>query len=262
MADAGLRFRFFDAFDGVTAPAQFSAIRSFAFLINSRRRPLPTEIACFASHRALWQRCVELGEPIVVLEDDFDLLTCDFAASLKRLDALTREYGFVRLESCSRPRVRNPIRSWLRPDPPIYKLRENGIDRNHGLYYLADPPTSMVGYAIGPAAATRLIAASESVGAPVDRFMQRTWKHGVPLFGVEPPLIGASAVADVSTIGARTRSRNVALMLLRLLSSVHGKIRRAQFNRRWLRRLGVVSPAKRGTKNAERPVAARSFDGR
>ncbi len=31
---------------------------------------IPPEMGCFASHYKLWQRCVELGEPIIVLEHD------------------------------------------------------------------------------------------------------------------------------------------------------------------------------------------------
>jgi len=31
---------------------------------------VPTEIACFLSHRKMWQKCIELNEPIYVIEDD------------------------------------------------------------------------------------------------------------------------------------------------------------------------------------------------
>ena len=31
---------------------------------------LPTEVACFLSHRKAWEKCVELDEPIIVIEDD------------------------------------------------------------------------------------------------------------------------------------------------------------------------------------------------
>jgi GR25 family glycosyltransferase involved in LPS biosynthesis len=109
------------------------------------------------------------------------------------------------------------------------------------LYYLADPPTGMVGYAISPASAAKLVAASEALDAPVDRFMQRTWEHGVPLFGIEPPLVGIAPLASASTIGARTRTRNPAVVLLRVLVSAHAKIRRWRFNFGWLRRLHIAN---------------------
>tara|TARA_Y100000004_G_scaffold194810_1_gene260319 strand:- start:4537 stop:6381 length:1845 start_codon:yes stop_codon:yes gene_type:complete len=31
---------------------------------------VPTEVACFLSHRKMWEKCVELNEPIYVIEDD------------------------------------------------------------------------------------------------------------------------------------------------------------------------------------------------
>ena len=32
---------------------------------------LDTELACFASRLSLWQKCVELNEAVLILEDDF-----------------------------------------------------------------------------------------------------------------------------------------------------------------------------------------------
>jgi glycosyl transferase family 25 len=96
LSDAGLPFRFFDAIEGTVAEQHFAAIRPWSFLINARRRPTLGEIGCYASHRSLWRHCIELGEPILVLEDDCEL-AANFAAALKRIEALTRKYGFVRL---------------------------------------------------------------------------------------------------------------------------------------------------------------------
>ena len=31
---------------------------------------VPTEIACFLSHREMWKKCAQLDEPIYVIEDD------------------------------------------------------------------------------------------------------------------------------------------------------------------------------------------------
>ena len=87
MAAAGLRFHFFDAVEAGSEPERhFVATNVPLYEINARRPPLPSEIACYASHRAVWRRCVELGAPIVVLEDDFRLLP-GFASALPRLEA-------------------------------------------------------------------------------------------------------------------------------------------------------------------------------
>jgi hypothetical protein len=70
--------------------------------------------------------------------------------------------------------------------------------------------------------------------------MQRTWEHGVPLFGIEPPLVGIAPLASASTIGSRTRTRNPAVVLIRVWVSGQAKIRRKHFNFDWLRRLGAL----------------------
>ena len=43
------------------------------YLISTRRLPSAAEIGCYASHLMLWRRCVEMDQPIVILEDDFNL---------------------------------------------------------------------------------------------------------------------------------------------------------------------------------------------
>jgi len=236
LSDAGLPFRFFDAIEGKVAKSHFSAIHPWSFLINARREPTLGEMGCYASHRSLWRHCVELGEPIIVLEDDCELAP-GFAAALKRIEAFARTYGFVRLEHCRRPRKINSLRLMFRPHKPVHPITQDG---ELTLYYLADPPTGMVGYAVSPGAAAKLVAASEALDAPVDRFMQRTWEHGVPLFGIEPPLVGIAPLSSASTIGARTRTRNPVVVLIRVLVSGQAKIRRWRFNFSWLRRLGAA----------------------
>ena len=43
----------------------------------------PGELGCFASHYLLWEKCLELNEPIVVIEDDAQLEEC-FDDSMKK----------------------------------------------------------------------------------------------------------------------------------------------------------------------------------
>ena len=182
MAAAGLRFHFFDAVEAGSEPERhFVAMSLPLYRVNTRRSPLPGEIACYASHRAVWQRCVELGAPIVVLEDDFHLLP-GFAAALPRLEALTREFGFVRIQSLRRGRRRF-----------IPKVRNAG---EFALYYLAEVPLCMLAYSIDPSAAAALMEGSAYLTAPVDKFMQRTWEHGVPLFGIAPQLVDTATVSN------------------------------------------------------------------
>lgn len=234
MAAAGLPFQFFDAIEGSTPDLPLSRWR---FRIVSRRVPVAGELGCYASHRAVWRHCVAIGEPVVVLEDDFRLAD-DFATALPVIEQLTREYGLIRFESLHRPRRRLS----LRPREALHRIGQRG---RLTLYYVADVPTSMIGYAIAPAAAAALVDASTPLAAPVDRFLQRVWAHRVPVFGVEPPLVGPSNAARDSTIGLRTRSRNPLWLTLRTADSLWGQFRRRRFNREQLVRLqaGAVGRA-------------------
>ena len=229
MAAARLPFHFFDAVEAGSEPERhFVATNVPLYKINARRPPLPSEIACYASHRAVWRRCVDLGGPIVVLEDDFRLLP-GFASALPHLESLTREFGFVRIQSLQRARRRfipNVVRN----------------DREIALHYLADVPLCMLAYSIDPSAAAALIESSAYLTAPVDKFMQRTWEHGVPLFGIAPPLVDTATVAEQSTIGDRSgKSWSPVLLTLRAFDKVRGRIRRRAFNATQLRRLGLDS---------------------
>jgi len=108
------------------------------------------------------------------------------------------------------------------------------------LHYLADVPLCMLAYSIDPSAAATLIESSAHLTAPVDKFMQRTWEHGVPLFGIVPQLVDNATVSAHSTIGDRSHKNwNLLLLTLRAFDKIRGRIRRRAFNATQLRRLGL-----------------------
>uniref|UniRef100_UPI0018F81BC5 glycosyltransferase family 25 protein n=1 Tax=Helicobacter cetorum TaxID=138563 RepID=UPI0018F81BC5 len=55
---------------------------------------LPQEFGCYLSHYFLWQECVKLNQPIIVLEDDVSLES-NFIQALE--DCLKSPFDFVRL---------------------------------------------------------------------------------------------------------------------------------------------------------------------
>lgn len=52
------------------------------------------EVGCFISHYMLWKRCIELNEPVIILEDD-GIITDRF--SEKRVEELLEDYNFAYL---------------------------------------------------------------------------------------------------------------------------------------------------------------------
>ena len=154
---------------------------------------------------------------------------------LTDIASLTNRFGFVRLQSFNRARKFFRL-SQLRSD---YRLPEK-----HGcrLRYLSNVPLCLLAYAISPRAAAALVRSSNILSAPVDKFMQKTWVHATPIFALERPVVLLSVHANYSTIGIRhQKSRNIFLLLGRLLYKGIGEFRRSRFDRKQLRRPGISS---------------------
>lgn len=228
---AGVSFRFFDAAEGAESlNTCFTGIDRRLYRLNTLREPLAAEIGCYASHLGLWKKCVELQESILVLEDDFHLEN-GFAGALPIIHELADKYGFVRLERFHRLRKR--LKNHLRP-ATFQIISRDGMQ----LHYLSDVPLCMTAYALNPEAAKSLIDASATLIAPVDKFLQKKWLHGVPIFALSPTLVKVSALGSESTIGTRQRkSRNPALLLRRTFYKFAGDLKSMGFDRKQLRRL-------------------------
>lgn len=98
----------------------------------------PGVMGCFLSHYALWQRCVELNEPIMIFEDDVKLYRGWY--SVEWNDVLILSLG-------KKSAQRNPWRRYLETPTDIAEAKD-WLNRSM-------PGTS--GYAIRPSAAQRLV---------------------------------------------------------------------------------------------------------
>lgn len=232
---AGVEFRFFDALTPreTRESGEFRHIDEEAFLVNTGRYCVPAEIACFASHRRLWQRCVDLDTPITILEDDFKLRG-NFADALRAAGPLTEENGFLRLQTDLRARKTT--------------VAESG---DFTLARFTYPPHGLMGYCISPAVARVFVAASEQVDAPVDVFVKRYWQHGQPMFALLPYSLEPSALSRKTTIPGRKKARKpLGIALLRLAGKVRSHCLRIACNAR------LRSPGWRNGRQAARPVGA------
>lgn len=221
-------YEFFDAIPGTAASRDASRrVDARAYCLNTCRDPIPGELGCYESHRAVWQLAVDRDRPLVVLEDDFMPLP-GFDRALATLDRLMVECDFVRLEPIRRRR--SPLK---RCRPIAYRLRELG---GFELLYLSDVPTCLTGYAISPRGAAQLLRASRTIVAPIDKFVQRTWVHGVAVHALNPPIVQTSALGLQTMIGKRKhlKRRDPRLLLQRLLYKGLGELRRRKFDRQQL----------------------------
>ena len=231
MANFGVPFEFFDAIEGAAGHADwFKGIDHRLFAINTRRHhPTPGELGCYASHLSLWKWVIDHDRPVVILEDDFQLEP-GFANVIDELEPLVNEFGFIRLQSMHGPRA---ILKRLRPAAREV-LRRNGLS----VRYLSDPPLYALAYAIGPEAARRLVRASTTLFAPVDKFIQQTWIHETPIHVLSPAVVTMSPQAAHSTIGdRRNKSINPCVLLSRVIYKGIGEFRRFGFDREQFARM-------------------------
>ena len=211
---AQLNYSYFDAINGHDGYAPFFAsYDERAYLINTGRRATPGEIGCYASHLALWKKCVELDEPILIMEDDF-LLDPLFAAAVATTEKIILKYGFIRLHTETRARKK--------------KLETLG---DFSLYVYTKMPQCLMCYALTPAVAQAFIASSKILVAPVDGVVKKTWEHQQPLYGLLPYTVHDGAQSHVTTIKGRLKAdRNLWLRVLRFVTKIDWMVQRAVFN--------------------------------
>lgn len=191
LADAGIPFEFFDAMRGEQAIAErhFERCDDEEWLLNTGREVTPAEIGCFASHRSMWQKCVELGEPIMIMEDDFQLLP-GFANAINQVARNIDEFGFIRLQDETRAR------------------RERVAERGQfTLWRYTKAPHSAMCNAFTPEVAQRFVEMTRVACEPVDVFLKKFWEHGQPIYGLTPYTVTESSLSWKTCIPDRDKAR-------------------------------------------------------
>ena len=207
------KFDFFDAVTPETSAIHIHGYDEQEFITNCGRAATDAEIACYASHLALWRRCVEENESFLILEDDAHLDE-SFATGALITAFRVRELGLVRVSLPG-----------LKTSTVIERLGPFEI------HYCRRSPLLALGYAISPAVAQQFVARGRNVEEPVDKFMQRFWRHGQPVFAVTPPFVRLAAIADESVIGTRVRPRYcLSTWLLRAVRKTQNSLARAAYN--------------------------------
>ncbi|MCE9935580.1 glycosyltransferase family 25 protein [Aeromonas salmonicida] len=165
----GIEFNFFNAvngFDGL--PERLRGLPDDQHRVIFRSRPLtPGEKGCYASHFLLWEKCVELNEPILILEDDF-LPTQYFEEVLKILPKVHEEYEYVKVE------------------PQVGLAKALTTVDNMQLMFWHNNMCWTTGYSISPQGARRLLGHSKRWLCSVDNFIGESYRTGLVCVGLIP----------------------------------------------------------------------------
>ena len=209
----GVAFDFFDAITPARAHNYIHHYDEQEFFLNCGRIATDTEIACYASHLTLWRQCADEGHPFLVLEDDAKLDET-FVAGMPVVASEIADLGFIRVS--------------------LPAAGTKPVINRHGSFrirYCSRVPLNALGYALSPRTAANLADTAAIVEEPIDKFLQRFWRHGQPVYAVNPPLVHLSRHADESVIGTRVRPKyGFSGRVSRALRKMQNSISRTAFN--------------------------------
>jgi glycosyl transferase family 25 len=213
----GVDYAFFDAVEGAIGYHFFDPHDEDQFLLNTGRRALNGEVGCYASHLALWKRCLEMNQPILIMEDDATIQS-HFRAALSETSRLIMQYGFIRLQH----------------GLPKRGLKGIPVETADifSLHFCQRYPFGAMCYAIAPSTAAAFVDGSRKMTGPVDLFIKKFWEHRQPLFFMFPPAVDGDSIHRSTTIvGDRKRERpRLRIRLNRILNKARVFKARARFN--------------------------------
>ena len=199
LGDKGIAFEFLDAVDGrVSKHPYLSNYDEQCFMINRRRKAAPGELGCYVSHLLAWEKCIALNEPIVVLEDDFEL-TDNFKTGIAYVEQYVDKVAFVRLEPLEK---RFFISSRRGPDFSLVKQLNVGM--------------CATGYVITPHGARKLLDCGMRIEGPIDLYLKYSFTHKQIIHALVPHVVYPTHADSIIGIDARNeRKKGVMLGLKR-----------------------------------------------
>ena len=206
-------FERFEAVDGRVSPHPLFERHDDKLRQKYRGRALSGgELGCFASHFLLWQRCVELNEPIVVMEDDI-IIRDSFPEALK-----------IALENIA-------TLPYLRFSGIHLKRRPYKKIRSLGSFDLVDHikgPAGTQSYMLSPSAAKTFLQNADVWFLAVDDYMDRYWQHHIGCYSLMPFPVG---LADVETDMVRPKkaARSLKVKLVKAWYGVLETFRRNRY---------------------------------
>jgi glycosyl transferase family 25 len=219
--NAGIAFEYFDAIDAAE-PDYLTRSRYDEKLCLSRfgMALTPGEIACYASHYAVWQLCVARNCNVVIYEDDV-VLGADFPAVLSMAEELIDEHRFIRLYAMHDRRFR----------------RLKALGSRHALVRYLHGPMGCQCYCLSPAGAAALLAKADRWAEPVDHYVDYFWRHGLASKAIWPfELQEMDRRAITGAIGHRPMRLGRIAKLRRELSRFRINTQRIAYNLRHLGR--------------------------
>jgi glycosyl transferase family 25 len=210
----GMVYEWFPAVDGQSA-CDLAAISRYdaALALRLLGHQLSVgEVGCFASHYMVWLKCVELGVPLLVLEDDVQI-GAQFPESVALADEIIMDLRFIRLSGI-----------WNCP----FKFQSN-LSPSHRLVRYLKGPVGAQCYAIAPSGAAALLRHATVWIDAVDKYIDAFWVHGLSSYAIHPFHVMHDFDNQPLSVIDETRMRKRHL-LRRKFSTSMDRVRRELFN--------------------------------
>jgi glycosyl transferase family 25 len=166
-------------------------------------KPLQSgEVACYLSHRQVWQRMMEEGvDGAIILEDDFELTRpLDEVVSL--LSGFATQADMIKLYGV----------------PKISRVVETATDGRgtHALLEAFAVTSGTVGQWVSAKSVARLLARSETIRRPIDMDLKHHWEFPITVYHLSPPVVHEiSSSLGGSSIAHRRSRKTLAMQLKR-----------------------------------------------
>ena len=134
-----------------------------------------SQLGCFASHYLLWQKCIELNQGIIVLEDDA-IIYSNFPDVLNFIESNENTFEFF----------------WLSPPAPARRNQKGKVVYSSEKLQVARYKKgwgNATGYFINPNAARKLLDYCNEWILDVDIMMERYWENKLDHLAIIPACV-------------------------------------------------------------------------
>lgn len=204
LKDVQVDFEFFIGVDArVDEHPLLTRIQERIFLYNMGRPHIIGEVGCYASHYLIWQKCIELNEPVLVFEDHVNIDENIFRNTLAIAEQHIEQCGFIRLQD-SKNKLHYSVDKY----------------QKQNLVKYLKVPQGTACYAISPKAARAFIEHSSTFNYPVDVFLRNTWVHKHPMFGVAPAGLQRSKQPSIIRQGKGKGKKHYSVALMKAVNKI------------------------------------------
>lgn len=195
LSQAGIDFTFLDAVDATQENFKYhdrvtpqKTTTRFGYLLTKG------EVACYASHYSVWEKCVELKEPLLVLEDN-----AAFSEQLENcyphFQKLMAKYDFIKLGGTHQTGKKHVGINII-----------EAINEEVNLIRYCKRDSGARGYLLTPKAAKQFIENAKEFIEPVDDYMEKPWRHSIKSYCFSPDIVMRASIPSV--IGSNRKNKD------------------------------------------------------